>query len=76
MAQAKAQPKQTATQAKLSTFQWQGVDKKGNKTSGEKQGRSMAVVKAELRKQGINTNKIKKKAEQIACENFPTAKDI
>lgn len=63
MAQAKAQQKETPV--KIGTYNWQGLDKKGAKISGETQGRSVAVVRAELRKQGINATKVKKKAEPI-----------
>jgi type IV pilus assembly protein PilC len=62
MAQASAK---TPTAAKLATFQWSGTDKKGSKTSGELSGKSVAMVRAELRKQGITVNKVKKKAEPI-----------
>ncbi|WP_163832604.1 type II secretion system F family protein [Spartinivicinus ruber] len=52
-----------ATKAvKPSAFAWEGKDKKGRKTKGEIQGASIAMVKAELRKQGINPTKVKKKA--------------
>lgn len=47
----------------LGTYIYQGVDRKGNKVKGELPGRNSALVKAELRKQGINANKISKKLE-------------
>ncbi len=50
---------------KLGTFQWEGLDKKGSKTKGESLGANAAVVKANLRKQGINPTKVKKKAEPL-----------
>ena len=67
MAQAKAatQKPQKKTPAKISTFQWSGLDKKGAKVSGEVQGKSLSIVRAELRKQGVNATKVKKKAEPI-----------
>ena len=34
-------------------FLWQGTDKQGRKTKGELEGMSTALVKAQLRKQGI-----------------------
>ncbi|MCX4028329.1 type II secretion system F family protein [Endozoicomonas sp. SM1973] len=56
-----------ATKAvKPSAFVWEGKDKKGRKTKGEIQGASIAMVKAELRKQGINPTKVKKKAISFA----------
>ena len=47
--------------AKASTFIWQGTDKQGKKTTGEMSGNSMALVKAQLRKQGITPAKVRKK---------------
>ena len=46
-------------------YQWSGVDRKGNKTKGEITGSNMALVKAELRKQGISKAKVKKKAAPL-----------
>lgn len=60
MAEAKAAKKETTS---VSTYAWQGIDKKGAKLSGETQSRSVALVRAELRKQGVNATKVKKKAE-------------
>lgn len=45
------------------TFQWQGTDRRGNKSQGEIDGSSLALVKAQLRKQGINPTKVKKKSK-------------
>ncbi|PCJ19638.1 MAG: type II secretion system protein F [Gammaproteobacteria bacterium] len=44
------------------TYQWQGLDRKGNKAKGEIVGTSIALIKAELRKQGVSKPKVKKKA--------------
>lgn len=46
---------------KTSIFVWEGTDKKGAKVKGEIGGQSIALVKAQLRKQGINPGKVKKK---------------
>ena len=48
--------------AKSSTFIWEGKDKSGRKVKGETDGSSIALVKAELRKQSIKVSKIKKKS--------------
>lgn len=45
---------------KTSLFSWEGTDRKGNKTSGVLNGPNMAVIKAQLRKQGVKPGKIKK----------------
>ncbi|MCB0385382.1 MAG: type II secretion system F family protein [Bdellovibrionales bacterium] len=50
---------------KLGTFVWEGLDKKGSKTKGESLGANAAAIKANLRKQGINPTKVKKKAEPL-----------
>jgi len=45
----------------LKTFYWQGVDKRGKKMKGELLGKSENLVKAELRKQGINPGTVSSK---------------
>ena len=54
-----------AKEQKLDTFTWEGKDRKGNKTNGETTGPSQALVKAQLRKQGITPSKIKKKSKPL-----------
>ncbi len=44
------------------TFAYEGLDRKGQKTKGEMPGKNIALVKAQLRKQGVNVQKIHKKA--------------
>ena len=51
----------TAT-IKPSTFVWEGTDRKGNKVKGETSSSSPSMVKAELRRQGINPTKVRKKS--------------
>lgn len=43
------------------TFQYEGINKSGQKMTGEIQARTLAIAKADLRKQGIVTNKVVKK---------------
>lgn len=50
---------------KTSTFSWEGTDKKGAKIKGETSGQNPALVKAQLRKQGINPTKVRKKSEPL-----------
>ncbi|MFT7129323.1 MAG: type IV pilus assembly protein PilC [Gammaproteobacteria bacterium] len=54
----------TAT-AKTSVYKWNGIDRQGKTTSGESQGVSQAMVKAQLRKQGITPKAVKKKAKPL-----------
>ncbi len=50
---------------KTSVFSWEGTDKKGAKVKGELGGQSPALVKAQLRKQGINPTKVRKKSASL-----------
>ena len=43
-------------------FKWEGKDRKGTKVAGEIQGTNAALVKAQLRKQGVLVTKIQKKS--------------
>jgi type IV pilus assembly protein PilC len=55
-----------ATKAvKVSVYAWEGIDKKGTKLTGEINGHNPALVKAQLRKQGINPTKVRKKSVSI-----------
>lgn len=55
-----------ATKAvKVSVYAWEGLDKKGTKVTGEINGHNPALVKAQLRKQGINPTKVRKKSASI-----------
>ncbi|HKJ76532.1 MAG TPA: type II secretion system F family protein, partial [Gammaproteobacteria bacterium] len=51
--------------AKTETFVWEGTDKRGKKTSGETPGQSIALVRAELRRQGITPKKVRKKPKPL-----------
>ena len=54
-----------ATEAAQTTYLWQGTDKSGNRTKGEIQGSSQALVKAQLRKQGVAPTKVKRKSKDL-----------
>lgn len=55
-----------ATKAvKVSVYAWEGLDKKGTKVTGEINGHNPALVKAQLRKQGVNPTKVRKKSASI-----------
>ena len=51
--------------AKQEAFVWEGKDSKGKKTQGETMGTTVALVKADLRRQGINPTKVKKKPKPL-----------
>jgi len=48
-----------------STFIWTGTDRKGRKTQGEVTATSKALAQAQLRKQGVSTKTLKKKAKPL-----------
>ena len=47
------------------TFLWEGLDRKGSKVKGESQASSEILLKADLRRQGINPLKVKKKSKSL-----------
>jgi type IV pilus assembly protein PilC len=51
-----------AKEAKLYTFTWKGKDKTGNSSKGKIDATSVAVAKAQLRKQGIIPSGVRKQA--------------
>ena len=60
----------TSTRGKIEAkkfypFVWEGVNRKGQKVSGEMQGENINLVKSELRKQGVNVSKIRRKSQSI-----------
>lgn len=50
---------------KLESYVWEGKDRKGNKSKGELSGANLALVKAQLRKQGIVPDKVRKKPKPL-----------
>ncbi|MEH6558980.1 MAG: type II secretion system F family protein [Oceanicoccus sp.] len=53
------------TTAKTSIYVWKGVDRQGRPTNGESSGVSQAMVKAQLRKQGVVPKTVKKKPKPL-----------
>jgi len=54
----------TTTSSKV-IFNWEGTDSKGNRNKGQITAQSEAMVKAELRRQGIRPIKVKKKPKAL-----------
>lgn len=50
-------------EAKKSTFTYEGTDRKGARIKGEMLSTNPAMARAELRKQGINVRRVRKKSE-------------
>lgn len=51
--------------AKVDMYAWEGTDRTGKRVKGEMSGASDALVKAQLRRQGVNPLKVKKKAKPL-----------
>ena len=49
----------------METFVWQGTDKRGHKMKGEMTAKTMNIVRAELRKQGISPTVVKTKSKPM-----------
>ncbi|MGJ8687347.1 MAG: type II secretion system F family protein [Spongiibacteraceae bacterium] len=60
-----------ATAVKTQQFIWHGVDKQGRKTRGEVSASSAALAKAQLRKQGISAQNIKRKPKPLFSSKKP-----
>ena len=64
---------------RLDTFLWIGISARGKRLEGELTASSIALVKAQLRKQGITPSKVKRKPKPLfGIENKQkiTPKDI
>lgn len=55
----------TTSAVKSQTYQWRGTDKLGRPAQGELIGTSQALVKAQLRKQGIAAKTVKRKPKPL-----------
>ena len=63
-----ATTKATATRTRANPFEifvWEGTDKRGTKMKGQTQSKSANLVRAELRKQGINPTVVKPKKKPL-----------
>ncbi|HBF06657.1 MAG: type II secretion system F family protein [Pseudomonadota bacterium] len=65
MATKAAKKTQKAQVAKIVQYEYHGVDKKGKKLKGDISAPSITVAKAELRRQGVITKRIKKKPKPL-----------
>lgn len=64
---------------KQETFTYEGKDRQGKKVTGETAGASVALAKANLRRQGINPTKVRKKSAPLLAglkRGKITAKEI
>lgn len=61
---------------KQDVFSWEGTDKKGNRKKGEIHADNMSMAKADLRRQGVNPLKVKKKPKPLFGSGGPKGKKI
>lgn len=54
-----------ANKSDITPYQWEGLNRAGQKINGVIDARSLAIAKAELRKQGIITKSISKKRKKL-----------
>ena len=67
----------TTAAVKQDIFVWEGRDKRGQKVKGEVGGQNISLVRATLRRQGINPTKVRKKAKPLlGGKRKVRAKDI
>ena len=52
-------------QAPMPTFTWKGTDKRGVVMKGEQQAKTEALLRAELRRQGINPTQVRPKSKPL-----------
>jgi type IV pilus assembly protein PilC len=65
-----------AKQIKNSSFTWEGVNRRGQTIKGDMTGQNAAMVKAQLRKQGVNPIKVRKAAQPLFGLGGPKKKKI
>jgi type IV pilus assembly protein PilC len=58
-------PPRKKAKIKSYAFTWEGTDKKGTRVSGESRGTDVNMIKAELRKQGVNPLKVRRKPTSL-----------
>ena len=66
--------KQRAQISKMETYTWVGLDKRGVKIKGEQVSKNANLVKADLRKQGINPQSVTAKAKPLFGKTGKTIK--
>ncbi len=59
------QGRQRAQVKQTETFLWTGLDKRGTRMKGEQVGKNASLIKAELRRQGINPQTVKPKPKPL-----------
>lgn len=65
-----------AKKAQNSAFAWEGVNRRGQTIKGEMTGQNAAIIKAQLRKQGVNPTKVRKVTAPLFGIGGPKRKKI
>ena len=69
--------KKTKHQPKVFTYQWKGINRDGQRTSGELKGSTIAEVRSVLKSQGVTPKAVRKKSPPLfKSEKKITAMDI
>ncbi|MBL0165370.1 MAG: type II secretion system F family protein [Xanthomonadales bacterium] len=66
--------KSRASLSQMETYVWVGLDKRGQKMKGEMTTKTASLVKAELRRQGINPQSVKNKPKPLFGKTGSTIK--
>ncbi|WP_369930572.1 type II secretion system F family protein [Xanthomonas sp. NCPPB 2632] len=67
-----------ATVSALVTYDWTALDKRGKRMKGEMQAKNASLVKAELRRQGMNPQQVKERTKPLfgSSGKKVTARDV
>ncbi|WP_076416731.1 type II secretion system F family protein [Shewanella sp. UCD-KL12] len=74
--QARTQKNNAKSQPKVYTFEWKGVNKAGQKTSGELKGSTAAEVRSQLKTQGVNPKSVRKQSDSLFKLGDPKIKPM
>ncbi|MBB1441483.1 type II secretion system F family protein, partial [Shewanella sp. SG41-4] len=64
-AKRKPKAKKTKHQPKVFTYQWKGINRDGQRTSGELKGSTIAEVRGVLKSQGVTPKSVSKKSAPL-----------
>lgn len=78
MAVTAAQKTKAPKAPKANVYAWEGVDRRGTRVKGDSRAASVAMVRADLRRQGVNPLKVRKKSQLVigATKRRITTADI
>ncbi|TAM41373.1 MAG: type II secretion system F family protein [Rhodanobacter sp.] len=71
---ARALGAQRAEVSRLTTYEWVALDKRGKRMKGEMPGKNASLVKAELRRQGMNPQTVRERAKPLFGASGSTIK--